>query len=55
MQNPDYGSEVYRTISVGIDTNCWYGYILTRSTSQAPQLEEIVTTNFTNLEAITYP
>ena len=36
MQNQDYGSEVYRSISVGIDTFCWYGYILTRSTVQAP-------------------
>ena len=55
MQNPDFGSEVYRTISVGIDTFCWYGYILTRSSKQAPELREVVTANFKNLEAIIYP
>ena len=55
MQNPDFGGEIYRTISVGIDTFCWYGYILTRSSQKAPELQEVVTTNFTNLEAILFP
>lgn len=54
--NPDYGTEVYRTMSLGMETDTWIGFIYTHVGLEAKNyLHEILTPEFKNIEVLVSP